>query len=49
MTIEQRIQYLLRAAARAEAEGHARVALTLRRMAEDSRPFGVPRGAPTGA
>ena len=49
MTIEQRIQYLLRAAARAEAEGHARVALTLRRMAEESRPFGGARGAASGA
>ncbi|MEQ9569271.1 MAG: hypothetical protein RLN75_03700 [Longimicrobiales bacterium] len=49
MTIEQRIQYLLRAAARAEAEGHARVALALRRMAEESRPFGVRQGARSGA
>lgn len=49
MSIEQRIQYLLRAAARAEAEGHLRVADALRRMAEDSRPFGPRSGFVSGA
>jgi len=39
MTMEERIGYLLRAASRAEDEGDPRVALALRRMAEEARPL----------
>ena len=39
MSLEQRLEYLLRAALRAEREGDLRVAFTLRRMAEDTRPI----------
>lgn len=45
MSLELRIQYLLRAAARAEAEGQERVARALRRMADEARPLGSPSGA----
>ena len=41
MSVEERIGYLLRAAARAEGRGDLRVARTFRRMAEDARPLGV--------
>lgn len=39
MRLEQRIEYLLRAALRAEREGDDRVARSLRRMADDIRPI----------
>lgn len=39
MNLDERIAYLLRAAARAEREGEARVADALRRMADEARPF----------
>ena len=39
MSIEDRIQYLLQAASRAEGEGEARIAEMLRRMAEEARPL----------
>jgi hypothetical protein len=41
MSVEERIGYLLRAAARAEGRGDLRVAGTVRRMAEDARPLRV--------
>lgn len=37
MTIDERIRYLLRAAARAEEEGNVRLAELFRRMADDAR------------
>ena len=39
MRLEQRMEYLLRAALRAEREGDHHVARSLRRMAEDIRPL----------
>lgn len=39
MSFEQRRQYLLRAALRAERDGEYRVARTLRRMADDILPI----------
>ncbi|MDX1674583.1 MAG: hypothetical protein R3314_07315 [Longimicrobiales bacterium] len=39
MSLEQRQEYLLRAAARAERNGEYRVARALRRMAADTRPI----------
>ncbi len=39
MSIEQRVRYILDAAARAEREGHERAARALRRMAEETRPL----------
>lgn len=39
MRIEQRVEYLLRAAVRAEQDGDHQVARSLRRMAEDIRPI----------
>lgn len=39
MRLEQRIEYLLRAALRAERDGDHEVARSLRRMAEDMRPI----------
>ncbi len=39
MSLEQRLEYLLRAALRAERNGDARLARSLRRMAEDIRPI----------
>ena len=41
MSMDDRIQYLLRAARRAEGEGDARVARLFRRMAEDAQPAEV--------
>lgn len=41
MTVEERIQFLLHAAGRAEQEGAERVARSLRRMAEEARPLEV--------
>ncbi len=38
MSSESRVEFLLRAAARAEREGSPRLAATLRRMAEELRP-----------
>jgi hypothetical protein len=38
MSIEYRVDYLLRAAARAEREGNARLAAILRKMAEELGP-----------
>ena len=43
MSMEQRIRYLLVAAQRADAEGDARRARILRRMAEESQPLVVVR------
>lgn len=39
MSPEQRVEYLLRAAQRAERNGEPDVARALRRMAEDIRPI----------
>jgi hypothetical protein len=39
MRLDERIEFLLRAAARAERDGEARVAHALRRMADEARPF----------
>ena len=39
MSLEQRLEYLLRAALRAERAGDLRVARSLRRMAEDTLPI----------
>lgn len=39
MSLEQRMDYLLKAAQRAERNGERRLALALRRMAEDTRPI----------
>lgn len=39
MSLEQRLEYLLRAATRAEMNGDFDVARSLRRMAEDFRPI----------
>ena len=39
MSLEQRLEYLLRAALRAERNGEYRVARSLRRMADDIRPI----------
>lgn len=39
MSLEQRLDYLLKAALRAERNGDARLARALRRMAEDIRPI----------
>lgn len=39
MTLEQRLEYLLRAALRAERDGDHNVARSLRRMADDIRPI----------
>jgi hypothetical protein len=39
MSLEQRLDYLLRAALRAERNGDSRLARSLRRMAEDIRPI----------
>jgi rubrerythrin len=41
MSAEDRIQYLLRAATRAEDEGDAKVARLFRRMAEEAQPVEV--------
>jgi hypothetical protein len=38
MSVESRVEFLLRTAARAEREGNARLAAVLRRMAEELRP-----------
>ena len=38
MSLEQRIRYLLAAALRADAEGDARTARILRRMAQEAQP-----------
>lgn len=38
MSVEERILYLMRAALRAEREGAAKVARSLRRMADGLRP-----------
>lgn len=39
MSLQQRMDYLLRAAQRAERNGEHQVARALRRMAEDIRPI----------
>lgn len=39
MSTEQRLEYLLRAALRAERNGEYRIARSLRRMAADIRPI----------
>ncbi len=39
MNAERRVEYLLRAASRAEGKGDARTARIFRRMAEDARPI----------
>lgn len=39
MSLEQRLNYLLRAALRAERNGDHHLARSLRRMAEDIRPI----------
>jgi hypothetical protein len=39
MSLEQRIEYLLKAAGRAERNGEYRVARALRRMAADVQPI----------
>jgi hypothetical protein len=39
MSLEQRLNYLLKAALRAEHNGDHRLARSLRRMAEDIRPI----------
>lgn len=39
MSTEQRLEYLLRAAIRAERNGEYRIARSLRRMAADIRPI----------
>lgn len=39
MSMEQRLEYLLRAAIRAERNGEYRIARSLRRMADDIRPI----------
>jgi hypothetical protein len=39
MSLEQRLNYLLNAAVRAERNGDHRLARSLRRMAEDIRPI----------
>lgn len=46
MTMEDRVACLLRAAARAEVEGHVRVARALRRMAGEARPLPMVRFEP---
>jgi len=38
MAYEERIQYMLRAAARAEGQGDGKTARLFRRMAQDARP-----------
>jgi hypothetical protein len=44
MSTESRVEYLLRAAARAEREGNGHLATVLRRMAEELGPaeYGLP-------
>lgn len=39
MSVEQRLEYLLRAALRAERDGEDRIARSLRRMALDMQPI----------
>jgi hypothetical protein len=39
MSTESRVEYFLRAAARAEREGNLRLAAILRKMAEDLNPM----------
>ena len=39
MSMDERIQFLLRAASRAEWEGDQRAARIFRRMAEEARPW----------
>ncbi len=41
MSVEERIRFLMRAAQRAEREGSARVARSLRLMAEQARPLEI--------
>jgi len=41
MSVEESIRFLLRAAQRAEREGSARVARSLRLMAEQARPLEI--------
>lgn len=47
MAIEDRIRYMLRAAARAEEEGDLRIAEVFRRMAQDALPAGFRIGGPS--
>lgn len=51
MSIEYRVDYLLRAADRAEREGNARLARILRQMARElgPAPFGLPHPDPRGS
>ncbi|MGD2121351.1 MAG: hypothetical protein PVJ76_06390 [Gemmatimonadota bacterium] len=47
MSIESRVNHLLRAAERADKEGNARMAAILRKMAEELRPAsGTASGPP---
>lgn len=46
MTADERVQFLLRAASRAEMEGDPRVALILRRRAAEARPAEPGESAP---
>jgi hypothetical protein len=45
MSLEQRMNFLLTAAQRAERNGEHHIARALRRMAEDIRPIDLPRTA----
>ena len=44
MSLERRVQFLLRAADRAEREGNAQLATVLRKMAEELKPASGPLG-----
>lgn len=44
MSMDERIQFLLDAAARAEREGARRVAMVLRTMAHEARPLATEDG-----
>ena len=46
MSVNERIRYLLRVAARAEGMGDARIARIFRRMAEEARPLDGVRFVP---
>ena len=48
MSVEQRMDYLLRAALRAERDGEYRVARILRRMADDILPIDPARTQAVG-
>lgn len=44
MSLESRVQFLLRAAERAEREGNAQLATVLRKMADELKPASGPLG-----